>query len=188
MQAMLMITAMCVSSVPLGMTFWMQFFPLLTAVVISGTFLLGLRANRRLKTVDVTGDYQKRYEVIMYELRPRALRGEYDITHFYERYWNLQMDQFYTWRDGFITNELYQYWMLTRSLEQATLPEGLERARLEWERYYHRYSETRFAQFMDQILGLKPEELGIRRANEKIRRLLRDYHRHCVVPPLLRDR
>jgi hypothetical protein len=37
-----------------------------------------------------------------------------DSSHYYERFWNLQNDEFTLWREGYIDDKTYEGWLAAR--------------------------------------------------------------------------
>lgn len=96
------------------------YLPILTAIIL----LLSLRnSNKTLamskeyKTVDVMLQCQKRYDKIVWDMKERVKKGERETDAFYDRFWNLQLEQFQYWVNGFINDKTFLYWLSCRHNE-----------------------------------------------------------------------
>lgn len=38
-------------------------------------------------------------------------RHRMDPSLYYERFWNLQYDEYHAWRDGFVSDDMFKYWL-----------------------------------------------------------------------------
>jgi hypothetical protein len=80
---------------------------------------LTLKLNQRIlqltwesKQADVFGEYNARFSRI-WEMRanPNVISNP---LVFYERFWSLQFDQFSSWRQGFVPEDNFRYWIERR--------------------------------------------------------------------------
>ncbi len=98
-----------------------QFVPigisLFSIVVAVGSAHFSGNVNQSLRTLDLMMQCQGRYERIHYDVRSEAVSGQRDHREYFERYWALQHDQYQYWKDGFIDEDIYFYWMYLRHLE-----------------------------------------------------------------------
>jgi hypothetical protein len=97
--------------------------------ISAGTFFFAVVAllytvhnEREMKTIDLLTHFQQRYDYLVYEEQRKlqALPEEQarpQAEAFYRRFWDLQLEQYQEWREGFITPEIFSSWMNFRRCE-----------------------------------------------------------------------
>lgn len=141
----------------------------LFALVISiRTRKQNVESLREMKTIDLMRSFQERYDNLRWE---SALQVDSPAAakRYYERFWNLQLEQFEYWIGGFIQHKTYAFWMDIRrhSFEngedlfppgiQYAFANGWEDAKLSLRLV--QYSDGRFVRFIERIRD-KTEPLG----------------------------
>ena len=106
--------------------------------------------TRQSKQSDVTREFNSRYS--------RAWEMQYkpeikaDPIPYYERFWNLQFDQFNAWRDGFVSDEIYKYWLTNRHTDWLTnKPIGSISYQDGFAQTVPTWSHTPFQEFMNTL-------------------------------------
>jgi hypothetical protein len=89
----------------------------LTAVILYLTLVRSLRTWKENKAVDVMLRCQERYDDIVWNYKQKVRNSGIDELEFYERFWELQVEQFQYWRKGYISDEIYECWAYQRHRE-----------------------------------------------------------------------
>ena len=97
--------------------FLQSLFTFVTIIIMVVTFIKSLKMTKVNKIIDVTINCQKRFDTIVWESVRLINEGKVEVEEYYERYWNLQLEQFQYWKLGFINDEIYKYWMSARFKE-----------------------------------------------------------------------
>lgn len=87
---------------------------LLTVVEIERT---NLEYNQELKSIDLMNSFQSRYDKIIYDYKKEALDDIIPVQEYYNRFWNLQLEQWQYFNKGYIDGNTYCYWMKCRYRE-----------------------------------------------------------------------
>lgn len=72
---------------------------------------------KELKTIDLMSSFQNRYDDIMHTSKKLSNEGILDGVIYYERFWNLQLEQWQYFNKGYVDCSTYSYWMLCRYRE-----------------------------------------------------------------------
>lgn len=93
---------------------WIKLAGLILSIVAFGFSLYTLSYNtkkqREMKTIDLKKDYQKRYDELVWDIQSKV-KNDNDALKWHERFWNLQLEQYEYWIQGFIDHDEYEYWM-----------------------------------------------------------------------------
>jgi len=112
---------------------------LIIAILISGYKLVLGRKNleiiKELKRIEITYDFQKRFELINSEYNSGE-KSEVAINSYFLKFWNLQIEQFQYYIKDYIVEDAFLYWMRNNiqninnhfKIEHITYKEGWERA------------------------------------------------------------
>jgi hypothetical protein len=92
---------------------------ILTGVLTVIVLFLSLRTTRQLKKADVLIETHRRYDGLLAS-KDSLMTGDAEaqqqhLTSFFERFWKLQDDEFYSWREGLIGDKVYRDWIDTAS-------------------------------------------------------------------------
>jgi hypothetical protein len=127
------------------------FFQLLSALILLFT-LLNASRMRRTKALDLSCNYQARYHETNWEDIRSVERGEISAETWYEKFWNLQLEQYQYWKMGYIPNDIFSYWMRLRQKEWAKNASlGAKTYREGWNRAKEYLSDPQFAGFMTRV-------------------------------------
>jgi hypothetical protein len=96
------------------------------------------------KQADLLMDFNRRFEALC--AFKNSADGQKDPEQFWDRFWNLQFDQFTHWRQGFVNDHTFKYWMTCRHKDYSNLK--YEKA---WESRKHTWRGTDFAKFMQCV-------------------------------------
>ncbi|EKQ71345.1 hypothetical protein OsccyDRAFT_0004 [Leptolyngbyaceae cyanobacterium JSC-12] len=130
-----------------------QVFQILTGV---GTVLLlfqSFRLTKRLKKADILLEFFRRFDQLVDRREAiNALGANADSSHYYERFWNLQNDEFTLWREGYIDDKTYEGWLAARHDEYHTNGStGNMTYKQGWE-YAKKYNkDVNFHNFMQKV-------------------------------------
>ena len=72
---------------------------------------------KELKTIDLMSSFQNRYDDIMHTSKNLSNDGLVDAVVYYERFWNLQLEQWQYFNKGYVDCNTYTYWMTCRYRE-----------------------------------------------------------------------
>ena len=93
--------------------------PLVTAGMVGYTFYQGRKFQREMKILDVVAMYQRRFDEIRFNSIGRVGTAEGpSADDYWRRFWNLQLEQFNQWFQGYIPDDTYRYWMNSRVSER----------------------------------------------------------------------
>lgn len=111
---------------------------------------------RASKQADIVMGCDTRYDVL-WELRNDPSRIQ-DTAAFYNRFWSLQLNQFFYWKEGFIPDDIYLYWLtqrnrewkLNRNLSGIDFREGWDIVKRDWQ------GSPTFEKFMSDAMTGNP--------------------------------
>lgn len=70
-----------------------------------------LKAQIKLQRDLTTREFNKLYDEIRFEISQRVTSGQYNYDEYVLRFWNLQLDQYLAWIQGYVPDINYQMWM-----------------------------------------------------------------------------
>lgn len=70
-----------------------------------------LKAQIKIQRNTTTREFNKMYDEIRFELSQRVINGQYNYEEYVLRFWNLQLDQYLSWIQGYIPDITYEVWM-----------------------------------------------------------------------------
>ncbi|MDJ0724571.1 MAG: hypothetical protein QNJ38_05610 [Prochloraceae cyanobacterium] len=70
-----------------------------------------LKAQIKLQRDLTTREFNKLYDEIRFETSQKVSNGQYNYEEYVLRFWNLQLDQYLAWIQGYVPNINYQMWM-----------------------------------------------------------------------------
>jgi hypothetical protein len=98
-----------------GITIIVSAASILVAVIALSS---SLSNQRHLKGIDLLQSFQKRYDELAYDMRPKIKPDEPDRAHvFYMRFWNLNFEEYQYCKADLIDRTIYSTWMGSRKLE-----------------------------------------------------------------------
>src|SRR5437764_977233 len=65
--------------------------------------------QRQMKTIDLMRSFQERYDRLEW-VESKAVHDEDTAKRYFARYWNLQLEQYEYWKQGFIDDKIFAYW------------------------------------------------------------------------------
>ena len=138
----------------------------ISAMIAACGLVFGLRMQRRLKRADVSLEYQRRYDQLVYIDRLKiekrwnsagknATRQSFvkgDAEAYYRRFWTLQHYEYTLWRAGFLPTDTFVYWA-TRRKEEIDANEALASVSYvkELDRAVKGYQGTDFSEFLRML-------------------------------------
>jgi hypothetical protein len=129
-----------------------MFLTFITTVILFFTLIYTLRLSKKNKAVDVMLRCQERYDQITWRYKDTILKSDIPEIHFYDRFWELQIEQFQYWQKGYITDEIFEHWMFQRKREWA---ENNKIKKLSyqdgWKKIYGFRVDNKYTQFMERI-------------------------------------
>jgi hypothetical protein len=137
-----------------------QVFQIITGV---GTILTGLgtlfvlfqsfKLTRRLKEADVLMECYRRFDVLVDRRETICAGGSSaDSTYYYERFWNLQNDEFSLFKGGYIDEKTYGAWLAARHEEHVVNSQIGDRTyRQGWEHIKTFNKDQEFIGFMEEV-------------------------------------
>ena len=130
---------------------------LITPFVLWLTVTWQLSLMRRQKTLDFADAFMRRWDEIRYVMLPKVSAaggsGGFSDMQYFQRYWNLQFDQFHAWRTGNLLRIYYEHWMLQRHSEYVDqAPIGTHTYREGWDLVQGSIGDTKFVDFMNMVL------------------------------------
>lgn len=135
------------------------FTGLLTVLIL----YLSLRTARKLKKADVIIEDHRRFDQLLalkHELATKSTDD--DVCTYFNRFWNLQSDEYDNWRAGLIGNKKYEEWLGARIAEHKS-KETVGSAKTwtnkrGWEAVKDNYCYDKFNNFMDVVFDLGAKE------------------------------
>jgi len=70
-----------------------------------------LKAQIKLQRDLTTREFNKLYDEIRFETSQKVTSGQYKYEEYVLRFWNLQIDQYLAWIQGYVPDLNYQMWM-----------------------------------------------------------------------------
>ena len=126
-------------------------FQFLSAIILLFT-LLNAAKMRRTKALDLANAYQTRYNEANWREKQQVERGELSADIWYEKFWNLQLEQYQYWRMGYIPSDIFEYWLRLRRKEWETNSSlGEKTYREGWHLGKACFSDPHFAEFMNLV-------------------------------------
>jgi len=102
--------------------------------------------------VDVMLRCQERYDQIIWKYKETILKSNIPEIHFYDRFWELQIEQFQYWQRGYITNEIFEHWMFQRKREWVENNKVKDLSYQDgWKKIYGFRVDNKYTQFMERI-------------------------------------
>lgn len=124
-----------------------------TVAILYFTYRLNKRSQelaRQSKQADVIGEYNARFSRT-WEMRANPNIVENPLV-FYERFWSLQFDQFHSWRQGFIPEDIFYYWVASRYDDWiANKPLGAMQYKDGFQRTVGEWKGSEFKDFMTTL-------------------------------------
>lgn len=77
------------------------------------TFSFHIKRQYEMKTIDLMRSFQSRYDKLVWEVVD-GVQNKSQAAQYYSRYWNLQLEQYEYWKQGYIDDNIYAYWMRLR--------------------------------------------------------------------------
>ncbi len=152
---------------------------ILTAALIFSwiTMNTNTTVQHEMKQIDLMRHFQDRYDKIIWEVS-KEVTDERTANAYFDRYWNLQLEQYEYWKQGLIDDDVFAYWMKLRresymdaewrpfeeTLPDYTYKQGWEHARLALRIDLHTFD---FSDFMADVMT----------TDRDISDILRQYHR-----------
>ena len=163
---------------------WGAFMRVSALVISLAAFVLSLlsltvtrKRQHEMKTIDLMRSFQDRYDKLVFEAADQVKNGE-EAERFFYRYWNLQLEQYEYWKQGYIDDRVYAYWMAFRRAEYkedeklfkrhpaATYKQGWEKAKELLKLDLHPIGD--FQEFIEEVFDKNDK-------NAKIAAILRKY-------------
>jgi len=94
-----------------------QFFQVVTGLGTLVILYQSLVLTRRLKKADVLMECGRRFDQLVDRRESICNGSQKDSCYYYERFWNLQNDEFSLWREGYIDDKTYEGWLEARQEE-----------------------------------------------------------------------
>lgn len=152
--------------------------PFLTISVLVATLWMTRRLNRSLKKADTTMQCHARFDELrklQHELTEKASAkrraglaldksDEEAAYHYFMRFFSLQFDEFCAYRDGFIDNKHFGFWMLSRNRQwRNNIDVGGMTYREGWRRCEDAelYESHRFPKMLNDVHS-RTSEKGVR--------------------------
>lgn len=131
--------------------------PFVTAAILLSTFMVNWKTAVLLKSVDVIIHFNKVYDEIAFrehlllQSDPTAAT-EARVQQYYRRFWNLQLEQFFMFKKGYIEHDIFRYWMQCRQDEmKANQSLGHMSYKQGWEQASKTLKATEFEVFMSHV-------------------------------------
>lgn len=129
----------------------------LTSLIALYTIVIlrkSLIQTKEHQSINLTNDYQKRYEAIKYDVGVADLRSNSDWENYYLKYWNLQFEQFEYFKKGYIDESIYTYWLIVRYGEyHENAKTGKMNYKNGWDFVSDKTVSTEFKSFMERVFN-----------------------------------
>jgi hypothetical protein len=133
-----------------------QFFQVVTGI---GTLLVlyqSLVLTRRLKKADVLMECGRRFDQLVDRRESICNGSQKDSCYYYERFWNLQNDEFSLWREGYIDDKTYEGWLEARHEESLKNEMVADRSYKDgWIHFRGKTKDRVFLEFMEYVFDGK---------------------------------
>jgi hypothetical protein len=134
-----------------------------TTVVLIITIVQTVRITRDTKAVDVILQCTKRYDDLVWVQKHQVYEKKLPATTYYIRFWNLQLEQFQFWLLGFLSDEIFKYWLTCRFKEwKEDKAEGEVGYKDGWGRAMEVLPRSAFITFMQRVSWLINPNTGKR--------------------------
>ncbi len=137
---------------------WAAILQAAAVLVLIATAVVSLRENRRLKTQDVVLEFHRRFADLM--LKRSEVDSKKKARAYYAQFWFLNHQEFTLWRQGFIPDDTYRFWLESRQRDwsEASSVGGVA-FEAGWNASKTDYPQTDFAQMMSEVLDAQPVDL-----------------------------
>lgn len=123
----------------------------MTLIILFQSF----RLTKEIKKADIILEFFSRFDKLIDRRESINLSGATtDSKYYYERFWNLQHDEFTLWREGYIDDRTYSSWLNTRHEEyRANLSTGNKTYIEGWNDIKSAYIDTDFQKLIDEVFA-----------------------------------
>jgi len=151
---------------------------LISAILIAGYRLVlrnkNLEIIKELKRIEITYDFQKRFESIYSEYNI-GKKSDDEINSYFLKFWNLQIEQFQYYIKDYIDEDAFLYWMRHSikkinnhlKIENITYKEG-------WEHASEIIPNKRFVIMVNELILITIDD----QANSEIKKIVAKYKKY----------
>jgi hypothetical protein len=134
---------------------------ILTGVGTAYLLFASFNLTKRLKRGEILLEFFRRFDALVERRESIQLSGpKTDSSHYYERFWNLQNDEFTMWREGYIEDKSYRAWLDVRHEEYRVNESTGDKSYQEgWDHYANINKDAEFQSFMREVFSGKTSEV-----------------------------
>jgi len=151
---------------------------LISAILIAGYRLVlrnkNLEIIKELKRIEITYDFQKRFESIYSEYNI-GKKSDDEINSYFLKFWNLQIEQFQYYIKDYIDEDAFLYWM-RHSIQKINNPLKIENITYKegWEHASEIIPNKRFVIMVNELILITIDD----QANSEIKKIVAKYKKY----------